>query len=253
MDSTNPAVLSVSVSGAATAAPVGGESILQAAVTETVTRATPYASREVVVLPPGTYRLVGRVTEAVRWPRQSPAPVWRPESKPASRRRRSPRRPPTEQAITGSTASRPTRTSASQAGFLATTERVQLAAHATRNFHLELDGDRLDLSGRHTLVIEADAACSSAATPLAPDLRFRTYDVDVTQSGAQVTVRGTKFGEFRGRTTPGGATFELTTRTGYYGPSFDFNEDLIQNGSLRVVGTATTTGSSSALAGPLLG
>jgi hypothetical protein len=87
----------------------------------------------------------------------------------------------------------------------------------------------LSLSGRFTLTLTADPACSNQAAgglaPLAPEYRTRTYTADVTQNGPTIDVRlsGANFwvqqgrgDHFSGRIEPGRVTFALGDSYYYY-------------------------------------
>jgi hypothetical protein len=221
----------------------------------------------VLVLSAGTYRLHGNILEA---PSGDPVPGARVEANVDA----SGSLPPVAVATAGPDGKyilygvpavsdiRVTRD-----GFLPTTTRVQLASHGGRNFSIAWDPGTSDFTGAYTLTIEADDACPSAPSPLPPDLRRRTFPVEIRQAGSRLTVLvDQRFCEdrgcaFAGLASASGATFQLTR-----GEDNGFLErpDLIEiilvpDGSggvgwgLWFLGTATTNLSATGLLGSLAG
>jgi carboxypeptidase family protein len=257
-------------SGLATAGQLTGESTLSVEVTASgtapesqVVRGALRGSKEILILPDGTYRMVGVITESV-----SPAvPI-----------------PGARVEITGGTPLVATTDHdgryrlygvpgvadirVTREGYHPHVQRVQLAEHVTQNFQLALSGMRLDLAGPYTLTI--DAACSTS-TPVGADLRHRSYSASLTQSGSTVEVVLTESSRFRvnnarrgdgfmGRVDAAGATFTLGDNFfPYYGPAYDpFTYptvvERVSNGTfLGIDGTALTKGSRSGLSGDLRG
>ncbi|MGB2714824.1 MAG: carboxypeptidase-like regulatory domain-containing protein [Vicinamibacterales bacterium] len=253
-------LIRIDASGLATAGQLTGEGTLSVEVTS---GGALRSSREILILPENTYRMVGLVTETF-----SPAvPIFgaRVEvmggtpvvaTTDADGRYRL-------YGVPGIADIRVTRD-----GYQPQVQRVQLAEHITQDFRLELSGARLDLAGRYTLAI--DAACATS-TPVAADLRHRTYAASVTQSGSTVEVVLAEPSRFRinparrgdrftGRVDAAGATFTLGDNFyPYYGPSYDpltypTIVERLSNGSfLGIDGTARTTGSRGGLSGNLQG
>ena len=106
--SSAPSVLQVGPTGLATAG-IPGEAVLSVDVPSPPRR----ASREILVLPDGTYRLIGRVTEGSTGTVAVPDARVEARLEADGRRRRLPSRPPPTTAGTGSTASLARVTSAS--------------------------------------------------------------------------------------------------------------------------------------------
>jgi hypothetical protein len=266
--SSAPSVLQVGPTGLASAG-IPGQAVLSVEVPSTARR----ASREILVLPDGTYRLVGTVTEG------STGAVGVPDARVEARLEADGAAAP----IAVATAASDGRyrlygvpgqsyIRVSREGYLSTTERVDLAAHGTRDFHLEWDTG-LSLAGPYTLAIEANSACPSAPQPLAPDLRRRTFQTVMTQQGSQLTVSLLTLAEpnrlacvsgpfvfvcqFLGRATAIGATFSLTNGSSSFYAYPDLVEALwfgLGNGpGLVVLGTATTARSDTGLSGNLAG
>jgi hypothetical protein len=254
--SSNSGVLQVNSAGVATAVSQGGEATVRVEVTDmtqtargpsTVTRT---ASREVVVVPDGTYRLVGTVTDADL--PTLPVVGARVEV------------PGGVSAITGSDGRYrlygvppESDVEVTKEGYRSDLQRVQLTAHATQNFRLALIGQRLDLAGSYTLTVEASGCPGSRPLPSA--LQRRTYDVRLTQTGAalEATLTEPRFrlnsigrgNQFTGRAETDGATFILQQFFDYYYPYYgpasypNVAERLADGTHLVVSGTAVTTGS----------
>ena len=257
-------------SGLATAGQLTGETTLSAEVTSSGTapeyqaaRGALRGSKEVLILPDGTYRMVGVITENV-----SPAvPILGARVEITGG---TPLVAITDHegryglyGVPGVADIRVTRE-----GYHPHVQRVQLAEHVTQNFQLALSGMRLDLSGPYTLTI--DAACSTS-TPVGAELRHRSYSASLTQSGSTVEVVLTESSRFRvnnarrgdgfmGHVDAAGATFTLGDNFfPYYGPSYDPLTyprvvERVSNGTfLGIDGTALTKGSRSGLSGDLRG
>jgi hypothetical protein len=152
-------------------------------------------------------------------------------------------------------------------GYTTLTQPIQLASHATRNFFLAFNDTRLMLSGPYTLTLDVTGSCSGNA-PLNPALRQRSYEATLTQLGPEITValteprfktnpsgRGNKF---IGRAGAGEVTFFLDTFDPYYyyyglTPYPNIAERLPDNTVLVSGGTVTTTGSAAGLSGMMPG
>jgi hypothetical protein len=244
-------VLRVDASGLATAGPRGGEAVLSAALQASPIR----SSKEVLVLPAGTYRMVGVVTEA--GPEATPIFGARVE-------------------VTGG-AVVPALTDYDgryglygvpgiaevrviEDGHRPHLQSFRLAEHVTQNFQLSLAGTRLDLAGPYTLDI--DTGCEPVETSAGLlDLRHLRYEAFLTQSGPTLEVVLTESSRFRvdgagrghrfsGRVDSAGATFNLRGASWY---DFSTYPDLIErvpDGTFLVVeGTLATVGSRAGLSG----
>jgi hypothetical protein len=215
------------------------------------------STREVVILPDGTYRLVGTVVEADA-----------PTSRVAGAR--------VEVVGTsvftltdnngqyrlyGVPAQAEIRVSLS--GYLTSVESVQLSAHSTKTFALQLSGPRVSLNGPYLLTIEA-GTCQGSST-LAASLRIRTYEAMVTTSGSRVEVLLTE-DRFRinaegrgnrliGTAQGGGVNFQLDPWYYYYYYSYypHLAERLPDGTFLVIYGTAVTSGNASSLVGTMNG
>ena len=258
----------VDPSGVATAGKENGEGVLYAEVNPNGTapehsgmRGAIRSSKEILVLPDGTYRMVGTVTENG----PEPTPLFGARVETTSG--------PPLAAITdydgryqlygipGLADIRVSRDS-----YQPHVQRLQLTEHVTQNFQLALSGSRLDLAGLYTLAI--DVACSTS-TPVAADLQHRTYAASVTQSGSTLTVvliepsrfhvNGTGRGDrFTGRVDSAGAMFDLgDSFWNYYGaydPStYPTLVERLPTGFLVVDGKVLTRGSRTGLSGELRG
>ena len=251
---SNPSVMGVSNAGLVTVPPTArGEAVITADIApQGVIRAT----RELLVQPEGTYRVVGSVREA-----EAPSvPVIgaRVEVLPGSlftltdvnglyRLYGVP--PQSSIRITA-------------AGYQPIDQALELTANVTRHFVLDLSGPRLAFNGPHTISVDAVGVCS-----LNPALQRRTYEAVLTTTGGTIDVvlteprfrlnslgRGNRFS---GHVIGNGATFTLEYYFDYYYPYYgptaypSVAERLDDNTFFVVAGTATTTGSASGLTGTL--
>lgn len=260
--SSHTRLVQVDASGLVTAGQRTGEDVLTAEVSRSgnVGRAT----KEILVLPDGTYRLAGVVTENV--PPATPIVGARVE-------------------LTGGTSLAATTDwdgryrlygvpgtadiRVTRDGYQPHIERLQLAMHGTRNFQLALSSMRLDLAGPYTLAI--DVECGITSTPVRPpELRHRSYAAVLSQNGSALEVVMTESSRFRvngarrgdrftGRVDAAGATFNLEDLLDFYvyanDPSTYPNVvERVSDGTFLVVnGTAVITGSRAGLSGDLQG
>ena len=250
--SSNTSLVQITSGGAATAQPRNGEAVL-------TVRTTRQASKEIIVLPNGTFRLVGTISDA--GPANLPIPgaqvevVGGPSVTTASSGTYRLIGVPPDAEIR-----------ISREGYTAHQERVQLTGHATRNFRLTVDDTGRNYSGPYTLVVRANPTCPGYNNnALRPDLRTRTYDAQISQRGSdlevqlteprfQITSRG-RGDRFVGSVTPTGASFRLDfSYYYYYGPSMANLTEVISDGSLLwIYGNAPLTGSPSGLNGTFNG
>jgi hypothetical protein len=244
--SSNTSVIQVTNSGVATAQPRNGEAVI-------TVRTTRQASKEVLVLPAGTFRLVGQVTDAD----QFFVPI-----------------PDASIAVLGGSATTTTNPTGNfrlygvpgdaeievaREGYRVLRERIQLTTHATRNFRMAVDSAARNLAGNYTLVVEAGTNCGSPA--LKNELRRRSYDAIIVQDGAKLEVRLTEprfvsseffpGDRFSGSVTPAGANF--TVNWEYYSALTELSERLSDDSVLTISGSATTTGTSAGLTGVFSG
>jgi hypothetical protein len=252
--------LTVSGSGLAQASDAMGDSTLSASVPIGGTnRGRRFGYREVVIVPAGTFRVVGTIMEAG----QTGVPI-------------------TDAAVEfGGSAIRlatdfagnyrafgvppATTLTVTREGYQTQTRTLNLTRHSTENFQMTLSGPRLGLSGDYTVVFEAGGACPGYP-PLRDDLQRREYGASVTQAGAEVTVRLTEPGflvregrgdRFVGRADPSGVLFRLEDAYYYYFYTVNIYPNVLERLSdssfLAVIGDAQTRGSDSALSGTLTG
>jgi Carboxypeptidase regulatory-like domain len=250
--SRNVTVLSFGSDGLATGRALGETTI-------TAQHTSLRSSSEIIIVPNGTYRLVGSVSEA-----DAPAPVVGAtiDVQPASA------------AVTALTDSfgryrlygvpADAEIRVTKDGYAPAAQHVQLTDHMTLNFQLALARPRPTVAG--TYVLAVDMNCSGS-NPLPDDLRRRSYTAVLTQNGPdlEVTLTGADFAvnsagkgsRFRGRVDPAGATFSFDTGDlyYYYGPSYypDVVERLSTGMFLVLRGSAVTTLSSAGLTGTFNG
>jgi hypothetical protein len=263
--SSAPGVLQISSTGLATGG-AAGESVLTAEAGDQ------RATRPILVLPAGTFRLSGTIHETTS---KAPVPGARVEAEIYEGERM--------QSVPVATAGSDGKYSlygipgfprgafirVTQAGYFPATELVNtLRAHGTLDLSIErIDTSLPDLAGSYTLTIEADAACPSAPSPLPPHLRRRTFGAQMQQTGQRliVSVSSPCVGhfdegcEFTGRASTSGATFQLTEgdqSRGYY-TAPDLVEGLAtfvpDPQGLWFLGVAMTNISAAGLSGSLAG
>jgi hypothetical protein len=249
---TNTAALQVSEAGLVTGGANGGEATVSV---EVVGSPGIRGAREVLVLPVGTFRLVGLVADAefpthgIGGARVEVSGTSVAATADAGGNFR----------IYGVPPAAEIRISAS--GYAPAFQTVQLNANTTRNFHLTLSGPRFSLHGTYTLAVDV-GACSQ----LSADLQHRRYDASITTNGTSVNVVLTEprfrtaFGSgnsFSGRTDPTGVTFELASfyRGFYYYYYYYPNvvERLPNNTYLVVTGRVRMSSTGAGATGPLSG
>lgn len=252
--SSDTSVLTVSQTGMVTGNPAakGGEATITADISN---QPGVRGTRQILVQPEGTYRIIGSVREA-----SAPTvPILgaRVEVLAGS-----------NFAITDSTGQyrlygvAPESTIRITApGYETLDEAVTLTGNVTRDFGLNTDGPRLALNGPYTLAIDMVGSCA-----LSSAVQHRTYDAMLTTTGTLVEVALTeprfnldpagKGSRFTGRLLGGGATFTLD----YWGDGYWYDyqypnlvERLSDNTNLVVEGNATTTGTAAGLSGTLNG
>lgn len=212
---------------------------------------------EVVIVPPGTFRVTGSVTE-------QGLPV-----------------PGAQVDVSGTAIRAPTdldgryraygvpanaTLTVTREGYHSQTRTLNLTRHGIENFALTLSGPRLGLTGDYSVTIEAGDACPQQ-TGLRDDLRLREYAATLTQKGPEVTVqltdaifnvRNGRGDRFLGRVDAAGAAFRLEDASFdyyYYNVSTfpSIVERLADGTYLVTVGDAQTRGSDSEMSGSLLG
>jgi hypothetical protein len=219
------------------------------------------ALKEILILPDGTYRMVGSVTEAV--PPGTPIVGARIEVTPTP-----------IAAVTnwdgryvlyGVPASAVVHVA--RDGYQPLVQHLQLGEHTRRDFQLELSGTRLDLTGTYTLTV--DAACATS-TPVSEDLRHPRYAASITQSGPALQVVLTETERFKvngagrgdrftGRVDTVTASFDLGDNFFLYYPNYDPSSyptivERIPDGRVLVLdGKALVRISATGLAGDLDG
>ena len=263
---SSASLLQVEASGLATAAQQTGEALLYAQVTTNVSGGWIRSSKEVLILPDGTYRMVGLVTEngaptatvdGARVEVSGAASLVAMTDYDGRYR------------LYGVPANANIRVT--RDGYQPHIENVRLTEHTTRNFALTLAGARLEIAGPYTLTI--DVRCTTS-TPVPADVRQLSYAALLTQTGPTVEVLLTEFARFRinsagrgnrfsGHVDAAGATFHLddflTDSVWYYALPYQPSaypsvvEQLSGDTILIVSGTAVTRRSPDGLSGDLAG
>ena len=263
--STQPALFQVSASGLVTATQVRGEAALLVEVVVQNGRAPTRAGRDILVMPDGTFRLVGTVTEAdatgitiggvrVEARADEDGPVATFATTGADGRYKL-------YGVPGDAYLRVWRD-----GYVTAKDRIQLRAHETRNIQLAVDGGRTSLAGDYTMTVEA-GVCHNP--PLPDDLRRRTYEATVSQNGAHLQVlltspafamsaqgQGNRFG---GLVSSNQARLEMVNWADpyYYGPTVqthpDVAERLSDGTTLVLAGTVNLSQTADGWAGTMSG
>lgn len=257
--SSHTGLLQVSSTGFARAGQTRGEATLTA---DLLPNGAVRSTREVIIQPSGTYRIVGSI-------RETDAPTVpvvgaRVEAMPGS-----------ISTTTDSTGQYrlygvpPEATIKITApGYETLEQAVQLTANVTRNFTLSPSGPRIGLNGPYLIDVEVTGNCSTSPA-LQTALRRRSYEAMITTTGAVVDVvlteprfrlNGTGRGNrFSGRVLGGGATFTLESYWSYYysyyGPiGYPSVAELLPDSTHIVVdGFATVSGTTSGLGGTMSG
>jgi hypothetical protein len=245
-----PELFTVSQEGVATAQQMRGEAGLQV---QAAADASSRVTRTIMVIPAGTYRVVGTVMETGG----TSIPVW-------GARLETARDPDFTSLVTFSTAGPDGRFKLygvppdgflriQADGYETRTERIQASGHETRNYELRLTNDRLHLNGRFLITFHAGLCYRD---PLPDALRLRTYEATITQNGPRLSVVltapqfqvvGGLGDRFAGTADAGGgATFTLSTwGDPYYGAPQtypDVVEKLPDGTLLAIHGRAQTAG-----------
>jgi hypothetical protein len=253
--SSNASVLQVNESGFVTAGTTMGDAMITA---EVVPTPSIRATQEVLIIPDGTFRVVGVVRDA-----DPPHPAItgaRIEVAGAS--------------IVGTTGGDgqyrlygvppAAELRAAANGFHPVVQNIQINAHSTFNFNLAASGPRPTLQGPFTLAIDVIAPCTG--TPTLPEpLKHRTYEASATTRGSLVDVRLTEprfvttFNQgnaFFGRSDPGRVTFTLGGLfTSYYYYAYYPNiSERLQDGTVLVPeGTVITRPADGGVSGTMSG
>jgi len=258
---SSSSILTVDSSGRATAGKVNGATTLTVEVTNLPGPTSPggvsRSTKEIVVVPDGTYRLVGIVRDAEF--ANVPIVGARVEVTPG------PLVATTDFGgrFTVFGAPADVDVKITKDTYQPSSQSLRLSAHTTQNFQLAPVSARLRLNGSYTLAIDLVGACNGTK-PLAADLQHRRYDALVSQNNLMITVtlteprfrlNGTQGDRFTGQAGVGGATFGFDSVFFYYSYVYypSVAERLADGTILVVDGTAITTGSESGLSGQMNG
>lgn len=242
--SSRPDIVSISATGVATAHERGASTVIASIGVRT-------ASRNVIVVPTGTYQLSGRVMEGT----SIPVPGARVETISAAG------------TLTATTAQDGTFTlygvgpsaelRVSKEGYAPHSQPVALANHVSVVVSLKPNGPALDISGTYTLTISADGCGSS----MHEELRRRSYPADVTQQPDQVvivTLRGAGFSTGAPQRVFGSAgaasvVLRFPEADWYYGNLYVVQEPLPDGTFLIITGIASLAPAADGLRGTLSG
>lgn len=261
--SSNTSMLTVSQSGlvTASASAKGGEATITVDLSN---QPGVRATREILVQPEGTYRIIGSVREAAT--PSVPIAGARVEVVSSS-----------NFAITDATGQYrlygvPPQSTlrVSKAGYDTLDDTLTLTSNITRDFGLASTPkpqppQPLVLNGPYTIAVDFTSACS-----MSPALQHRSYDAVLTTFGSLVDVNLTeprfkldasgRGNHFTGQISAGGVTFTLAGYSVNYSYYYYYStvypelaERLSDNTILVVDGVATTTGTAAGLSGSLDG
>ena len=244
-DSPGP-VLTVSVEGVVTALRAG-EAFVSASL------ATRRSSRNVLVLPAGTFRHHGFVDDG--GVPVSGATVIVTEGVAAGLSTTT--EPNGNYRLYG--VAGPTDIAVSKPGYVEQKQELTVTSNIqSLVFHLALSEPRADVAGVYTLTVIAAPECASRLPPAA---RERRYEAVLAQSGARVTATlegatfyqsgGERYNRFYGAVEPAGVTFRLNEGSYYY--HHDVLEQLTAATYFSMWGSVVLTGSSARRSGTLEG
>ena len=252
--SSRPEVLSLAAAGAATGGEPG-EATVHAADART-------ASRLVMVLPAGSYRLIGTVQEAgdTAIPVIGATVTAQSDGRSALVTRTGGDGRYRLYGVSGPTAITVTRD-----GYATRTERLVIADHHAHDVEMALLQPRADFSGTYTMTLNVDV--DSCASPVPSAVETRIYTATLTQQGPNLraTLTNASFAisprgsgnSFLGRVEPTHVSFTLRDNGHIYyyyaAPHPDVIERLDESAHLIVTGNATLTGSPVRLSGALSG
>ena len=255
---SNVLVLRMNADGVATALDQVGDTTINASWPIFLGGTRPGGGKVITIVPGGTFRMVGRVTDAEA--PSVPVPGALIEVTPG------PLVTTTDIAgqykLYGVPAEATVRIT--MGGFQAVERRLTLTAHATQDFNLPPDGARPVLSGPYTLAIDVGSACSDSN--FSNDHRHRRYEAVLTQNGGNVDValveprfRVNSAGRgkgFSGVAFSGGATFTLLNwdpdLTGADPLDYPDVVELLPDGTVLVPqGAVTMTGTAAGLSGQM--
>jgi hypothetical protein len=219
------------------------------------------STREVILVPDGTYRLMGTVTNAVA--PAGPVPIATVEVIAGTGRGL--------QSFTGEEGTYrlygvagDIELRVTKPGYQPRTERLSVTDHETRNIVLARAGDLPDVSGSYTLTI---AAADTCRTMLPPEAMSRQYSATLTQVGSSLTIiaGGATFAKvagwpanviYNGRVELTGVSFRLGAPVCggyYYGCDPPLIEQFAPSRFFMPLGFLKLEISPTALAGPLDG
>lgn len=220
----------------------------------------PATQSEVLVLPPGTYRVVGTVRDA-GFPVTGAQVAVTSGTATGLSAGASP-----EYRLYG--VAGPTELRVTRDGYHEQKTRLDVARHERVDFDLTLSGPRTEAAGTYTLEVSANPACRGRLPEAAQTRRYAATivqdgpRVSVTLSGAFRTHDGRQRNSFSGMVEPGGiATFRLDAPyCGFYYYYYDCSpmdaevvEEIAPETTLVIAGSAFVRDSGSMMSGALSG
>jgi hypothetical protein len=241
-------ILTIDAAGVATGRAMGETSITATFSGRSTTKS------DIVVVPEGTYRVMGNITDAGVMVSDADIRVMSGPSQGLS----------TKTlvgtyrlyGVTGDSEIRVTK-----AGYEEARRRLVVSRHERVDFALTLSNPRDDVAGTYTLKVTASDECRSM---LPAEAMSRSYQAVITQNGPrlQVKLQGATFyrsgnlvsDHFVGTVEATRVTFQINGPSSYY--SYYYNPDILEqlsNSLFGFFGTAVTTASAGGRSGPLNG
>jgi hypothetical protein len=246
-------IAQIDSNGLATALSQSGETTVAAEIP--VPGGVRRSTKELIIVPTGTFRLVGHVFDA-EFPTAA-LPGARAELLPAG---------PAANTFSGGRfvlygVPAISQLRISRPGYSELIADLALTEHTARSFHLQAVGPRPAFTGSQTVSIDVTGSCFS----LPPELQHRRYNAVVTQTGIDLDIQleGSQFrlngigrgNRFTGRIFGPTVTFQLEGYDPYYYPYFGAMgypnvADRLADGSVLVVeGQVSTVASGAAWSG----
>jgi hypothetical protein len=253
-DATSEAVWHSSIQEVLTIAPTGLATGHRSGETHLAARMGPTIStKEVIVVPTGTYRLTGTVRDAgyAVGGARIEITAGRGQGLASSTDLLGGYR---VHGVAGNIEIRVNRS-----GFQDVRRTLQVTSHQTADFDLVLLRPRAEVSGTYVLTVSAGSGCLA----LPEHARRRSYNAVVTQEGPRLVVTlggsrfyssfGQTFNTFRGAVESRSVTFQVGSSSYYYGTSYEVIEELDSSTFLAMVGGVDSTVSQGRISGALYG
>jgi hypothetical protein len=251
-----PGMLQVDASGRVTGVGAGGGNVTAEMTIDGPGGGKKWALLEVLVVPTGTFRIAGLITDSEF--AGAPVPGALVEVTPGGLVATT--GPDGFYRLYGVPADAEFRVTA--VGYEPRVQRFEFSSHTTQNIQLTLSNPRLNFSGPYTLAVDAVGSCQGS---FPAELQHRSYTATLKQSGLTLDVALTeprfrldasgRGNHFSARVDPGGISFYLASYPWDWGDTTYPNvaEQLADGRVLVVDGSTVMTGSAAGLSGSLSG